>query len=42
MSRVEVGRIDLLRDTAQLRVFFFEDEQDYAGFREGIPDDGDD
>ncbi|MCO6481356.1 MAG: DUF4956 domain-containing protein [Flavobacteriales bacterium] len=42
VSRVEVGRIDLLRDTAQLRVFFFEDEQDYAGFREGIPDDGDD
>lgn len=27
VSRVEVGRVDLLRDTAQLRVFYFEDEQ---------------
>ena len=41
VSRVEVGRIDLLRDTAQLRVFYFEDEQDYAGFHEGFPDDDD-
>ncbi|HMN05834.1 MAG TPA: DUF4956 domain-containing protein [Flavobacteriales bacterium] len=42
VSRVEVGRIDLLRDTAQLRVFYFVDEQDHAGFHEGLPDDGDD
>ncbi|MBK9420820.1 MAG: DUF4956 domain-containing protein [Flavobacteriales bacterium] len=42
VSRVEIGRIDLLRDTAMLRVFYFEDEQDHQGFREAIPDDGDD
>ena len=41
VSRVEVGRIDLLRDTAQLRVFYFEDEQDHETFRESIPDDND-
>ncbi|HNK85098.1 MAG TPA: DUF4956 domain-containing protein, partial [Flavobacteriales bacterium] len=32
VSRVEIGRIDLLRDTVQMRVFFFEDEQDLDGF----------
>jgi hypothetical protein len=42
VSRVEVGRIDLLRDTAQLRVFYFEDEQDHGSFTEMPPDDGDD
>ncbi|MEO5584532.1 MAG: DUF4956 domain-containing protein [Flavobacteriales bacterium] len=42
VSRVEVGRIDLLRDTAQLRVFYFEDEQGYENFREPIRDDNDD
>lgn len=42
VSRVEVGRIDLLRDTAQLRVFYFEDEQDHIGFHVGPADDGDD
>jgi hypothetical protein len=42
VSRVEVGRIDLLRDTALLRVFYFEDEQDHHNFSEAIPDDGDD
>ncbi|MBZ0205272.1 MAG: DUF4956 domain-containing protein [Flavobacteriales bacterium] len=41
VSRVEVGRIDLLRDTAQLRVFYFEDEQGHLGFRESVPDDND-
>jgi hypothetical protein len=41
VSRVEVGRIDLLRDTAQLRVFYFEDEQDHHTFRESLPDDND-
>ena len=40
-SRVEIGRIDLLRDTVQLRVFFFEDEQSMAGFTE-LPPDNDD
>lgn len=42
VSRVEVGRIDLLRDTAQLRVFYYDDEQDHAGFIEMPADDGDD
>ena len=32
VSRVEVGRYDLLRDTVQLRVFCFEDEQDHRSF----------
>ena len=41
VSRVEIGRIDLLRDTAQLRVFYFEDEQGYGSFNELPPDDGD-
>lgn len=40
-SRVEIGRIDLLRDTVQLRVFFFEDEQSLGTFTEP-PRDGDD
>ncbi|MBK8499564.1 MAG: DUF4956 domain-containing protein [Flavobacteriales bacterium] len=42
VSRIEIGRIDLLRDTAQLRVFYYEDEQGLAGFTEMAPDDGDD
>jgi len=43
VSRVEIGRIDLLRDTAELRVFFFEDEQaGYSTYVELPPDDGDD
>ncbi|MFZ1686710.1 MAG: DUF4956 domain-containing protein [Flavobacteriales bacterium] len=41
VSRVEVGKIDLLRDTAQLRVFYFEDEQSLRTFSEIAPD-GDD
>lgn len=42
VSRVEVGRIDLLRDTAQLRVFYYEDEQGLGSFTEMAGDDGDD
>lgn len=42
VSRVEIGRIDLLRDTAQLRVFYYEDEQDIRTFTEMSADDGDD
>ncbi|MCB0763189.1 MAG: DUF4956 domain-containing protein [Flavobacteriales bacterium] len=42
VSRVEIGKIDLLRDTAQMRVFYFEDEQGHGTFTEPIPDDGDD
>ena len=42
VSRVEIGKIDLLRDTAQLRVFYFEDEQAHGSFTELPRDDGDD
>ena len=42
VNRIEVGKIDLLRDTVQLRVFYYEDEQSLAGFTEMRPDDGDD
>lgn len=41
VSRVEIGKIDLLRDTVQMRVFFFEDEQSHAGFTEIAPDNDD-
>ncbi len=40
-SRVEIGRIDLLRDTVQMRVFFFEDEQSLGSFTEAPPDNDD-
>lgn len=42
VSRVEIGRIDLLRDIAQLRVFYYDDEQDHGTFVEMRSDDGDD
>lgn len=42
VSRVEIGRIDLLRDTAMMRVFYFEDEQGHGNFSEMAADDGDD
>ncbi|MFN9324139.1 MAG: DUF4956 domain-containing protein [Flavobacteriales bacterium] len=42
VSRVEIGKIDLLKDTAQLRVFYFEDEQGHGSFTELAPDNGDD
>ena len=42
VSRIEIGRVNLLRDTAELRVFFFEDEQaDLGSFTEMTRDDGD-
>lgn len=42
VSRVEVGRIDLLRDTVLLRVYYFEDEQGHGSFQPSPRDDGDD
>jgi hypothetical protein len=42
VSRVEVGKIDLLRDTAQLRVFYFEDEQGLRSYTDMPRDDNDD
>ena len=42
VSRVEIGRIDLLRDTVQLRVFYYDDEQGDRSFTEMRTDDGDD
>lgn len=41
VSRVEIGRIDLLRDTVLMRVFYFEDEQSYGNFSEPAPDNDD-
>lgn len=41
VSRVEIGRIDLLRDTVQLRVFYYDDEQADRSFVE-MPRDSDD
>ena len=41
VSRVEIGKIDLLRDTAQLRVFYYEDEQGHSSFTEMPADDND-
>lgn len=38
VSRVEMGRIDLLRDTVQMRVFYFDDEQGDRSFTEIAPD----
>ena len=42
VARIEIGRIDLLRDTAELRVFYYEDEQGHASYAEPVADDGDD
>ncbi len=42
VSRVEIGRIDLLKDTAQMRVYFFEDEQSHGNFMDLPKDNGDD
>jgi hypothetical protein len=41
VSRVEIGKIDLLKDTAELRVYYFEDEQAHGSFAL-TKDDGDD
>lgn len=41
VSRVEMGRIDLLRDTVQMRVFYFDDEQGDRSFTEMAPDNDD-
>jgi hypothetical protein len=27
INRIEIGRIDFLRDTAQVRIFYFESDQ---------------
>ncbi|MCC6577467.1 MAG: DUF4956 domain-containing protein [Flavobacteriales bacterium] len=42
VSRVEVGRTDLLRDVAELRVFYYDDEQPHGTATEMAADDGDD
>lgn len=42
VSRVEIGKIDLLKDTAELRVYYFEDEQSHGSFTQTAADDGDD
>lgn len=42
VSRVEIGKIDLLKDTAELKVYYFEDEQSHGTFTHPAADDGDD
>jgi len=41
VSRIEIGKIDLLKDTAAMRVFYFEDEQAHGSFNELATDDDD-
>ena len=41
VSRIEIGKIDLLKDTAMMRVFYFEDEQAHGSFNELATDDDD-
>ena len=41
VSRIEIGKIDLLKDTALMRVFYFEDEQGHGSFNEMATDDDD-
>ena len=41
VSRIEIGKIDLLKDTALMRVFYFEDEQGHGSFNELATDDDD-
>lgn len=38
LNRVEIGRIDFLRDTAILKVYFYEDEQSEAHYEERSTD----
>ncbi|MFH2143797.1 MAG: DUF4956 domain-containing protein [Bacteroidota bacterium] len=43
ISRVEIGRIDFLRDTARLRIYFFESDQEYfTDDMNNVVDDDDD
>jgi hypothetical protein len=42
VKRVEIGPIDLLRDTAVLRVYYYEEGQGHDTFRPAPKDDGDD
>lgn len=39
INRIEVGKIDFLRDTAQLRIFYDGDVQDFGGTLESSGDD---
>jgi hypothetical protein len=41
ISRIEIGKIDFLRDTARLRIYFYENNQDYFT-NDMNKDDGDD
>ena len=38
INRVEIGKIDFLRDTANVRIFYYEDEQKQRNFEEGYSD----
>ncbi len=42
INRVEIGRVDFLRDTARLRIYYFEFENLPSGFDEDFVDNSDD
>jgi hypothetical protein len=42
INRVEIGRVDFLRDTARVRIFYYESENQPTGFDENFPDLSDD
>jgi hypothetical protein len=37
IHRVQIGRVDFLKDTAQLRVYYYEDESSANNYDESIP-----
>lgn len=42
INRVEIGKIDFLRDVASVKIYFYEDEQKSPQYEERATDDGDD
>ena len=42
INRVEIGRVDFLRDTARVRIYYFESENQPSEFDEEFVDDNDD
>ncbi|MBN2519608.1 MAG: DUF4956 domain-containing protein, partial [Bacteroidales bacterium] len=41
INRIEIGRIDFLRDVARIRVYYFEDEVNYADEESNLANDDD-
>lgn len=42
INRIEIGRVDFLRDTARVRIYYYESENLPTGFDENFPDLSDD